>query len=75
MLQALFVPRYNVAMNKPKAPPKKTPGRPRVEDGVDTVTMNIRFSVAQREKIERNGGGSWVRGLVDRAKDKAPVKK
>jgi hypothetical protein len=32
--------------------------------------MNIRFSASQREKIKRNGGGPWVRTLVDKARGK-----
>lgn len=60
-------------MSKPKQPAaKKAPGRPRIVQGVDTVTLNIRFTLPQRDKIDRNGGGEWVRGLVDKAKDKAP---
>lgn len=58
----------------PTKKPKRDPGRPRVDPQEDTVTMNIRFSASQREKIDRNGGGPWVRKLVDKARDK-PVEK
>lgn len=53
-----------------KKAPKREPGRPRVDPQAETVTMNIRFSTAQRDKIKHNGGGKWVRSLVDRAKGK-----
>lgn len=54
-----------------KKAPKREPGRPRVDPQADTVTMNIRFSTGQRDKIARHGGAAWVRTLVDRAKDTA----
>jgi hypothetical protein len=48
---------------------KNSPGRPRIAD--ESVTMNIRLSVAQRKKVADNGGSAWVRRLIDRAKGKA----
>ena len=54
------------AMTKP--PPKKV-GRPRIAD--NTVTMNIRMSFEQREKVKENGGGQWVRHLIDHGKPAA----
>lgn len=53
---------------KPKPPPKRGPGRPPVLEGEATVTMNIRMTEAQRAKVHANGGGEWVRKLIDRAK-------
>lgn len=51
-------------MKKPAA--KKALGRPRIAD--ETVTLNIRLSVEQRQKVDDNGGGPWVRKLIERAK-------
>jgi hypothetical protein len=70
-LQALFVARYHRGMKtKQQPPPVKRPrGRPPVNEGEETVTMNVRMSVSQRAKVERNGGGVWVRALIDKAKD------
>jgi hypothetical protein len=67
-LQAIFVARYHDAM-KPKQPTKRGPGRPPVLEGEATVTMNIRMTEAQRAKVERNGGGPWVRKLIDKARN------
>jgi len=40
-----------------------------VKEGEETVTMSIRVTVPQREKLERLGGAAWVREKIDRAKE------
>jgi hypothetical protein len=40
-----------------------------VKQGEETVTISLRVTVAQREKLARLGGAEWVRGKIDRAKE------
>ena len=44
-------------------------GRKPVKQGEETVTLSLRVTVAQREKLERLGGAEWVRGKIDKAKE------
>lgn len=44
-------------------------GRPPVKAGEETVTVSLRMTQAQREKLERLGGAKWVRDRIDRAKE------
>lgn len=44
-------------------------GRPPVKVGEETVTVSLRMTKAQREKLERLGGAKWVRDRIDRAKE------
>lgn len=37
--------------------------------GEETVTVSLRMTPAQREKLERLGGAKWVRERIDRAKE------
>ena len=37
--------------------------------GEETLTVSLRMTPAQREKLERLGGAEWVRGKIDRAKE------
>lgn len=48
--------------------PGRGQGRKPVKQGEETVTLSLRVTVAQREKLERLGGAEWVRGKIDRAK-------
>lgn len=45
-------------------------GRPPVKAGEETVTVSLRMTPAQREKLERLGGAKWVRDRIDRAKER-----
>ena len=47
-------------------------GRKPVQPGEDTVTVSLRMTEAQRDKLTRLGGAEWVRQRIDRAKDKLP---
>jgi len=40
-----------------------------VKQGEETVTLSLRVTVAQREKLARLGGAEWVRCKIDRAKE------
>ena len=44
-------------------------GRPPVKAGEETVTVSLRVTPAQREKLDRLGGAKWVRDRIDRAKE------
>lgn len=48
---------------------RKGAGRKPLAAGEETVTVSIRVTVAQREKLERLGGAKWVRDRIDRAKE------
>jgi hypothetical protein len=43
-------------------------GRPRLEEGADTVPVTLRMTARQREKLAKLGGPSWVREKIDKAK-------
>ena len=45
--------------------PGRGQGRKPVKQGEETVTLSLRVTVAQREKLERLGGAEWVRGKID----------
>ena len=49
--------------------PKRPQGRPPVKQGEETVTVSLRMTPAQREKMDRLGGAKWVRDRIDRAKE------
>ena len=43
-------------------------GRKPIKDGEETVTLSLRVTVAQREKLALLGGAKWVRQRIDKAK-------
>jgi len=47
---------------------KRKPGRPRLEEGVDTVPVTLRMTAGQRKKLAKLGGPPWVREKIDKAK-------
>ena len=49
--------------------PGRGQGRKPVKQGEETVTLSLRVTVAQREKLARLGGAEWVRQNIDRAKE------
>jgi len=49
--------------------PGRGQGRKPVKQGEETVTLSLRVTVAQREKLARLGGAEWVRCKIDRAKE------
>jgi len=44
-------------------------GRKLLKEGQETVTLSVRLTVAQREKLERLGGAAWLRDRIDKAKE------
>lgn len=46
-------------------------GRPPLAEGEGSVTLNIRLTPAQRDKLQRLGGVQRLREWLDRAKEPA----
>jgi len=51
--------------------PGRCQGRKPLKEGQETVTLSVRLTVAQREKLERLGGAAWLRDRIDKAKEPA----
>lgn len=49
--------------------PGRGQGRPPVREGEETMSVSLRMTKAQREKLERLGGAKWVRDRIDKAKE------
>jgi len=49
--------------------PGRGQGRKPVKAGEETVTVSLRMTPAQREKLARLGGAKWVRERIERAKE------
>jgi hypothetical protein len=43
-------------------------GRKPVKQGEETVTVSLRMTAAQRDKLSQLGGADWVRKRIDKAK-------
>lgn len=48
--------------------PGRGQGRKPVAEGEQTVTVSLRMTVAQRDKLATLGGALWVRQRIDKAK-------
>lgn len=48
--------------------PGRGQGRKPVKQGEDTVTVSLRMTSAQRNKLAQLGGADWVRKRIDKAK-------
>ncbi|EHR71394.1 hypothetical protein BurJ1DRAFT_2565 [Burkholderiales bacterium JOSHI_001] len=49
----------------------RSKGRPRLQEGEETIPVTIRMTRPQRDKLARLGGPPWVRSKIDKAKDPA----
>ena len=49
--------------------PGRGQGRKPVADGQQTVTVSLRMTAAQRDKLARLGGAEWVRLRIDKARE------
>ena len=56
-------------MTTQRGGPGRGQGRKPVKRGEETITLSLRVTVSQREKLARLGGAEWVRGKIDRAKE------
>lgn len=48
--------------------PGRGQGRKPVKQGEDTVTVSLRMTSAQRDKLAQLGGADWVRKRIDKAR-------
>lgn len=55
-------------MNAQRGGPGRGQGRKRVAEGQQTVTVSLRMTEAQRNKLALLGGAEWVRQRIDKAK-------
>jgi hypothetical protein len=56
-------------MENTKRPPNdRGQGRKPIKPGEETVTVSLRMTPAQREKLKGLGGAEWVRDRIDRAR-------
>jgi hypothetical protein len=46
-------------------------GRPRIAEAGKDATIHARVTVEQLAKYQRIGAGEWLRGAINKAKDKA----
>ncbi len=53
---------------KQRGGPGRGQGRKPVKAGEETVTVSLRMTAAQREKLALLGGAPWVRKMIERAK-------
>ena len=51
--------------------PGRGQGRKPVKPGEETVTVSLRMTPAQRDKLSKLGGAGWVREQIDSAKETA----
>lgn len=47
--------------------PGRGQGRKPVAEGEPTITVSLRMTAAQRDKLARLGGAVWVRQRIDKA--------
>lgn len=47
--------------------PGRGQGRKPIKAGQDTVTVSLRLTVGQRDKLALLGGAEWVRQRIDKA--------
>ena len=48
--------------------PGRGQGRKPVKQGEETVTISLRMTTAQRNKLAQLGGADWVRNRIDKTK-------
>lgn len=49
--------------------PGRGQGRKPVKQGEETITLSLRMTEAQRDKLTRLGGAAWVRQRIDKARE------
>lgn len=58
---------YSVVTKKTE-PSKRSRGRPPIQEGERVVTLSFKLTEAQREKLRKLGGPSWIRNRIDKAR-------
>jgi len=56
--------------NSPRPPNDRNQGRKPIKEGQATVSMTIRLTAGQREKLATLGGAQWMRDKIDKAKNR-----
>ena len=56
---------------KPRPPNDRGQGRKPIKEGAETVTVSLRMTPDQRDKLAKLGGAAWVRDRINRAKPPA----
>ncbi len=56
-------------MNAQRGGAGRGQGRKPIKQGEDTVTVSLRMTAAQRDKLARLGGAEWVRQRIDKARE------
>lgn len=54
---------------KQRGGPGKGQGRKPIKQGENTVTVSLRMTAAQRDKLVWLGGAEWVRQRIDKARE------
>ena len=49
--------------------PGRGQGRKPIKEGEETVTVSLRLTAAQRDKLARLGGAEWMRQRIDKARE------
>lgn len=58
-----------MAETKQRGGPGRGQGRKPVKPGEETVTVSLRMTTNQRDKLARLGGAEWVRQRIDKARE------
>jgi hypothetical protein len=53
---------------EPRPPSDRGQGRKPIKAGSETVTVSLRMTAEQRDKLAKLGGAIWVRERIDKAK-------
>ncbi len=61
-------PSFTAMSENKRGGPGRGQGRKPVAEGEQTVTVSLRMTEAQREKMQKLGGAEWVRQKIDKAK-------
>jgi hypothetical protein len=56
-------------MKAQRGGPGRGQGRKPIKQGEDTVTVSLRMTAAQRDKLARLGGAEWVRQRIDKTRE------
>ena len=56
-------------MSATRGGPGRGQGRKPVKQGEETVTISLRMTASQRDKLARLGGAEWVRQRIDKARE------
>ena len=67
-IEASRTERQDAEMSAQRGGPGRGQGRKPIKEGQDTVTVSLRMTESQRDKLALLGGAEWVRQRIDKAK-------